>query len=433
MRNSSLPQGPPPPLPPELFRRRRDRFLAHLGDAAAIIPSAPELLSSRDTEVPYRPSSDLYYLTGLQEPGAVAVLAGHEGGHALTLFVRPREREREVWTGARLGVEGALEATGADEVLSIEQLDARLYDLVSGASAIHYPIGLEPRLDLRVNEVLARARRGLPRSGTGPTAIHDLEVVLGRMRRIKEPEELERMRVAARIAAAGHAAAREAARPGVGEWEVEAVLEATFRRHGAEAPAFPSIVGSGPNATTLHYTVNSRRIAEGDLVLVDAGAEWGMYCSDLTRTFPASGRFTEPQRAVYDVVLAAERAAIAAAGPRATVAAVHEAAVRVLATGLLDLGLLKSATLEEVLEKGQHRRYYMHQTSHWLGLDVHDVGLYRENGQSVALQPGMVLTVEPGLYLPADDEDLPEAFRGIGVRIEDTVAVTEDGVEVLTE
>jgi Xaa-Pro aminopeptidase len=428
----SLPSGPPAPLPAEVFRRRRERFLDRIGDGVAIIPAAPELLSSRDTDVPYRPSSDLYYLTGLEEPRTVAVLSGHGRGRGLVLFVRPREPEREVWTGSRLGVDGALAATGAAAVHPIAELDEKLYDLVSGASRILYPIGVDAELDHRVRDLVVRAKRGRPRSGAGPVVLQDVDEVLGGMRRVKGEEELERMRVAARIAAAGHLEAMGAVRPGMGEWELEAVLEATFRRHGAEGPAFPSIVGSGPNATTLHYTANQRRIGEGELVLIDAGAAWGMYASDLTRTFPASGRFRAEQRAVYDVVLAAERAAIAAARPGATVAAMHDAAVRVLAAGLLDLGLVTAQGVDELLEQGGYRRYYMHQTSHWLGLDVHDVGLYREAGAPVPLAPGMVLTVEPGLYLPADDADLPEAFRGIGVRIEDTIAITPDGAEVLT-
>ena len=429
---TALPNGPPPPLPVETFRRRRERFLDRIDGGVAIIPAAPELVSSRDTEVPYRASSDLYYLTGFDEPRAVAVLSGYGPARGLTLFVRPREPERELWSGVRLGIEGALAATGAAAVHPITELDQRLFELVSGAERIFYPIGVDADLDLRVREMFVRARRGRPRTGMGPVALEEVEEVLAPMRRVKDEAELERMRIAARITAAGHLAAMAAARPGVGEWEVEAVLEGTFRRLGAEGPAFPSIVGSGPNATVLHYTANRRRIEDGELVLIDAGAEWGMYASDLTRTFPASGRFSGPQRAVYDVVLAAERAAIAAAGPGATVAALHDAAVRVLVGGLLELGLVAAESVDALIEQGGFRRYYMHQTSHWLGLDVHDTGLYREHGASAGLQPGMVLTVEPGLYLPADDEDLPEEFRGIGVRIEDTIAITADGVEVLT-
>lgn len=427
-----LPDGPAPPLPAAVFQRRRELLLQRLGDAVAIVPAGPELLSSRDTEVPYRPGSDIYYLTGYQESQALAVLAGHDRECPFTLFVLPREAEREVWTGTRFGAEAAQELTGASAAYVVAEIEQRLFDLVSRASAIHYPIGADAELDRIVRDLLVRARKGRARSGTGPVALHDLDDTLAPMRRVKDAEELDRMRTAARIAAAGHRAAIAAVRPGVGEWEVEAALEAEFRRHGSEAPAFPSIVGSGPNATTLHYTANRRRIAAGDLVLIDAGAEWGMYCSDLTRTVPASGRFTAEQRAVYELVLAAEREAIAAVRPGSTVAAVHDAAVRVLARGLVELGLVEGQSAEEVVEKGSYRRFYMHQTSHWLGLDVHDAGLYREGETPVALVPGMVLTVEPGLYLSADDESIPAAFRGIGVRIEDTVAITAGGVEVLT-
>ncbi|HEX7058526.1 MAG TPA: aminopeptidase P N-terminal domain-containing protein [Solirubrobacterales bacterium] len=427
-----LPDAPAPPLPPEVFRRRRERLLEVLGDAVAIVPAAPELHRSRDTEVPYRPGSDIYYLTGYPEPQALAVIAGHQPERSFTLFVLPREPEREVWTGRRHGVDGARELTGASAVHTVAEIEHRLFDLVAGASAIHYPIGLDDELDRTVRDLVVRARRGRARSGRGPTALYDLDETLGPLRRVKDAEELERMRTAARIAAAGHRAAIACVAPGVGEWEVQAELEAVFRRHGASGPAFPSIVGSGPNATTLHYTANRRRIEEGDLVLIDAGAEWGMYCSDITRTVPASGRLNGPQRDVYDVVLAAHHEAIEAVQVGSSVADVHEAAVRTLTRGMLDLGLLRDQSVDEAVERGSYRRFYMHQTSHWLGLDVHDVGLYQEGGVTVALVPGMVLTVEPGLYLASDDDTIPEAYRGIGVRIEDTVAITQEGVEILT-
>ena len=429
---TTLPSAPPPPFAPEVFQRRRERLLERIGNGVALIPAAPELLSSRDTDVPYRSGSDLYYLTGFREPQTLAVIAGHDAGESFTLFVRPREPAREVWTGIRLGVEGALAATGATAAYPIGELEARLFDLVVGADAIHYPVGADTHLDEIVRDMMVRARQGRARSGVGPVAVRDLEATLGEMRRIKGPEELERMRAAARIAMAGHEAARAVVRPGVGEWEVQAALEAAFRAHGADGPAFPSIVGSGPNATVLHYTANDRRIEEGDLVLIDAGAAWGLYCSDITRTIPASGGFSEPQQDVYDVVDTARRAAIDLARPGSSVAAMHDAAVRVLCAGLLDLGLLAAAGVDEVVETAAYKRYFMHQTSHWLGLDVHDPGLYREGAEPVTLQPGMVLTVEPGLYLSAGDEGLPEEFRGIGVRIEDSVVVTDGEPEVIT-
>lgn len=424
--------APPPPLPAEVFAERRERFYDRIGDATVILCAAPELLRSRDTEVEYRPDSDLYYLTGFEEPEAVAVLAPHLPDRRFTLFVRPRDPEREAWSGPRAGVERAGEISGADAVHPIAELDARLAELVLPAERIVYSLGADPEMDRRVVDLLGRARRARPRSGKGPASVVDAEPIVAGMRVVKDAAEVERMRAAARIAARGHRATMAAARPGVGEWELEAVLEGTFRSLGAEGPAFPSIVGSGRNATVLHYVANSRRTEEGDLVLVDAGAAYGMYCSDITRTFPVSGRFTGPQRELYEIVLAAEEAAIEAARPGAPITAVHDAAVAVLVAGLLRLGLLTGADPEALIGEGAHRRFYLHQTSHWLGLDVHDAGPYREHGEPVALRSGMVLTVEPGLYVPADAEDVPERYRGLGIRIEDDVLITPDGREVLT-
>jgi Xaa-Pro aminopeptidase len=418
-----------PPLP--LLRARRERLMEAIGAAVVVVPASPELVSSRDTEVPYRPSTDLYYLTGLEEPESCAVLAPRHPEHRFTLFVRPRHPEREAWTGARLGVEGARERLGADAVHDIAELEQRLPELVGDVDRILYPIGTRPELDRKMAELIRGARRTRARSGTGPLALEDLEPTLGELRVVKDAHEVERMRTAARIAVQGHRAAIRSVRPGAGEWEVEAALEGTFRSLGATGPAFPSIVGSGANATTLHYVANQRRILAGELVLIDAGAEWGMYCSDITRTVPASGRFTAPQRAVYEVVLAAEEAGIAAIRPGAPLDAVHHAAVRVLTEGMQRLGLL-TGEVDELVESGAYRRFYLHQTSHWLGLDVHDVGPYRDEAAPVPLRPGMVLTVEPGLYIPTDADDVPEPFRGIGIRIEDSVLVTADGAEPLT-
>ena len=426
-------QNPGPASPPsrELFRARRERLLERVGDAVVILGAAPELYRSRDTEVAYRPNTDLYYLTGVEEPEALAILTPFDAEHRFTLFVRPRDPERERWNGPRLGVEGAKAAFGADAVYPIEELEERSGPLLTAADRVYYPVGQDTALDQRALALLSRARRSRPRSGTGPIALVDLDSVLADMRRVKDAEEIERMRTAASIAAAGHRAAMARAGEGVGEWEIEAALEGTFRSLGATGPAFSSIVGSGANATFLHYTTNHRRVGAGELVLVDAGAEWGMYCSDITRTFPASGRFSPEQREIYEVVLAAEEAAIAASRPGRTVAEVHDAAVAVIVDGLLRLGIL-SGEAEALIGEGAYRRFYMHQTSHWLGLDVHDVGLYRDSGESVELQPGMVLTIEPGLYLSPDDEELPERYRGIGVRIEDDVLVTAEGNEILT-
>jgi Xaa-Pro aminopeptidase len=420
-----------PTTPGALFASRRERLLERIGDGVAIVPAAPELMRSRDTELPYRQSSDLHYLTGFPEPGAVAVLTPQDPAHRFTLFVRDRDPEREAWSGPRAGVEGARELHGADAAYPIAELEQHLPRLLRAADRIHYPLGVDPVLDRRMTAAIEEARRSRQRGGQGPIGLEDLEASLGGLRRVKDPHEIEMIRTAARISAAGHRAAMARAAPGVGEWEIEAAMEGAFRSHGATGPAFPSIVGSGPRATILHYVANDRRTSDGDLVLVDAGAEWGMYCGDISRTFPVSGRFTRPQREIYEVVLAAEEAGIAAALPGAPVTAVHDAAVAVLVRGMVRLGLLTGDEASLVRDRA-YRRFYVHQTSHWLGIDVHDVGLYHEDGEPVTLEPGMVLTVEPGLYLPAGADDLPERYRGIGVRIEDDVLITDAGNEVLT-
>jgi Xaa-Pro aminopeptidase len=418
---------------PEEFRARRERFLQAIGSGVAVLVAAPELVKSRDTEILFRQNSDFFYLTGFLEPGAVAVLTPHDTLR-FNLFVRPRDPEREVWNGKRAGVEGAMERFGADAAYPIEELDERLKDLVEPADALWYAVRADGgEMDARMLSLLAGFRGTRPRAGKGPWDLRDPAQVLDGMRLIKEPGELALMREAADLAARGHLAAMRAGRPGVGEWEIQALLDQTFRSYSASSgTSFPAIVGSAANGTVLHYVTNERRIEEGDLVLVDAGAEVGFYCSDITRTFPASGRFTAPQRAVYEVVLAALEAGIEAVRPGAGVKEVHEASRRVLVQGMIDLKLLEGDP-EKLIEEETFKRFFMHNTSHWLGLDVHDPGLYTErSGEAVVLRPGMVLTVEPGLYIPADAEDVPAELRGIGIRLEDDVLVTDDGHEILT-
>jgi Xaa-Pro aminopeptidase len=420
---------------PDDFRRRRERFLEQIGDGVAVLAAAPELIKSRDTEVPYRQNSDFFYLTGFMEPQAVAVLTPHDPEHRFTLFVRPRDPEKETWSGRRAGVEGAKERFGADAAYPIAELDERLKDLVEPGDALWYSVlGDGGEMDRRMLTVLTGFRGTRHRTGKGPWDLRDPARLLDRMRLIKEPAEIELIREAAELSARGHLAAMRAGRPGVGEWEIQALLDHAFRGHAPDSgTAFPPIVGSAENATILHYVTNTRRIGEGELVLVDAGADVGFYCADITRVFPASGRFTGPQRAVYDVVHRALEAAIEAIRPGEPVNAPHEAARRELVQGMLDLGLLEGeldALLEE--EEKRFKRFFMHNTSHWLGLDVHDAGGYRDSaGEPILFEPGMVLTVEPGLYVPVED-DVPEHLRGIGVRLEDDVLVTEDGREVLT-
>jgi Xaa-Pro aminopeptidase len=419
---------------PEEFRLRRERFLEGIGDGVAVLAAAPELVKSRDTSVMYRQNSDFFYLTGFLEPGAVAVLTPHDPEHRFTLFVRPRDPERETWNGRRAGLEGARERFGADAAYDVAELDERLKALVEPADALWYGVQADGgAMDARMLKLLAGFRGTRPRAGKGPWDLRDPAQLLDRMRLIKEPGELALMRQAAELAARGHLAAMRAGRPGVGEWEVQALLDQTFRAHSATSgTSFPAIVGSAANGTILHYVTNDRRIEEGDLVLVDAGADVGFYCADITRVFPASGRFTAPQRAVYDVVLRALQAAIDVVRPGAPVTDVHEAARRELVQGMIDLKLLEGEP-DKLIEDETFKRFFMHNTSHWLGLDVHDAGPYRESdGTPLALQPGMVLTVEPGLYIPEDAENVPDELRGIGIRLEDDVLVTEDGHEVLT-
>jgi Xaa-Pro aminopeptidase len=418
-------------LPPETFRARRERFLERMGEGVAVLCAAPELHRSRDTEIRYRQDSDFFYLTGFPEPEAVAVLTPHDPEHRFTLFVRPRHPEREVWTGQRAGVEGARERFGADAAYPIHELDEHLRALAEPAGELLYAFGRHPEMDRRIIRLLAGFRGSRPRSGKGPLAVRDPDAVLAPMRRVKGPEEVERIRRAAKVSAQGHLAALRAARPGVGEWELEAALEGVFRASGARGPAYPSIVGSGPNATVLHYVANNRRAREGELVLIDAGAEWEMYAGDISRTFPVSGRFSPAQRAVYEVVWEAEEAGIATCRPGVPVSEAHDAAVRVLTRGMVELGLL-AGEVEELIGSEAYRRFYMHRTSHWLGLDVHDVGPYVVEGEPALLAPGMVLTVEPGLYVAEDAEGVPDELRGVGVRIEDDVLVTERGPELLT-
>jgi Xaa-Pro aminopeptidase len=426
----------PTAQPADPFRARRERFLEEIGGGVAVLCSAPELIKSRDTEIRYRQDSDFFYLTGFTEPG-VAVLTPHDDEHRLTLFVRPRDPERETWNGPRAGVEGALEHFGADAAYPLDELDDRLKALLEPATAIWYALGANAAMDRRLTRWIRDWRYRRARSGKGPSDVMDPAGVLDAMRVVKEPGEVELIRRACRLSAEAHAAAMRAARPGIGEWELANAVNSVVHAAGPEcAPAYPTIVGSGANATVLHYTLNRSRAEDGELVLIDAGAECAMYCGDITRTFPVNGRFTPPQRAVYEVVLRAEEAAIAMVRPGVTIAEIHDATRAVLAAGMVELGLLAGKSDVEGDEEGDDdavKRFYMHQTSHWLGLDVHDAGDYRARGGDwLPLRAGMVFTVEPGLYVPVDADDAPAELRGIGVRIEDDVLVTEDGCELLT-
>jgi Xaa-Pro aminopeptidase len=416
-------------FPPETFRRRRERALAALGDGVLLLPAAPQRFRSRDTEYRYRPDSELYYLTGLTEPDLVAVLRGGEDG-GLTVFARERDSELELWSGERLGPERVAELTGADVVHPIAALEDELPALLVGPHRLHYRMGADARTDRLVLDALARGRARGARKGTGPRGVTDPGEVLDDLRVIKDEDELARLRRAAAISVEGHRAALAATAPGVGEWELEAVLDGTFRRAGADGPAYDTIVGGGSRACVLHYVENRCRIDATDLVLVDAGAALGLYHADITRTWPAGGRFGGEQLAVYEIVESARTAAVAAVKPGATIGSVHDAAVAVMVAGLIELGVLEGDPAALAAEE-KHKPFYPHQTSHWLGLDVHDVGDYAHAGQSRVLEPGMVFTIEPGLYFRAGVEGAAR-FQGIGVRIEDDVLVTAHGCENLT-
>ena len=408
---------------------RRRRLAAVIGEGVAVIPTAPERARNRDSHYPYRYDSYFYYLTGFQEPEAVLVLAGGAEPRAL-LYCREKNPERETWDGFRHGPEGARERFGFDEAHAIAALDEAMPALLADRAALWYPVGADAEWDARamrwLNAVRANARAGV----AAPQALHDVRAPLDEMRLLKDAHELALMRRAAAISAAAHRRAMLAARPGRREYEIEAELLHEFRVSGAQFPAYSPIVAGGANACVLHYVQNDALLDEGALLLVDAGCELEGYAADITRTFPVNGRFSGAQREVYEIVLAAQRAALDQVRAGCAFNAPHDAAVRVLAQGMLDLKLL-AGSLDQALEKETYKRFYMHRTGHWLGLDVHDAGDYKRAGAWRTLEPGMTLTVEPGLYLRAAD-DVPERLRGIGVRIEDDVLVTALGCEVLT-
>ncbi len=415
------------------FRTRRARLLERMqaaGGGVAILPTAPERARNRDTHYPYRHDSYFYYLSGFREPEAVVVLvAGAEPKQIL--FCREKNEEREIWDGYRYGPEAARETFGFDEAWTVGDLERRLPDYLADQPVLWSGLGYDNDWDAKVmlalNAVRANARSGV----TPPHSVRDLRAELDEMRLIKDASELATMRRAAQISAAAHCRAMRAARPGRFEYELEAELLHAFRAAGSQYPAYPSIVASGANACVLHYVDNDHRMTDGELLLIDAGCELDGYASDITRSFPVNGQFSAAQREVYELVLAAQHAARAEIRPGAHWNQPHDAAVKVLAQGLLDLGLLKGS-LDAVLEKGDYRRFYMHRTGHWLGMDVHDAGEYKLGGDWRALVEGMVLTVEPGCYIrPA--ADVPEAFWNIGVRIEDDAIVTADGCEFISE
>jgi len=413
------------------FRARRDQLIQQMGEGVAIIPTSPEAIRNRDSHYPYRFDSYFYYLTGFKEPEAVLFVMAGKSPKTI-LFCRDKDIEREIWDGFRFGPDAAKEIFGFDEAYSIQQLDEIAPKLLANQDKLFYSLGADAAWDAKttawLNHLRTQARTGI----SAPDQVLDVRKMLDEMRLIKSPFEMDLMHRSANIAAAAHQRAMQFTKPGMMEYEVEAEFLHEFYRRGAQAPAYTSIVAGGANACTLHYNANNAQLRDGDLLLIDAGCELDGYASDITRTFPVNGKFSPAQKDLYQLVLAAQAAAIEKVAPGQHWNAPHEAALKMLAQGFIDLGLCQG-TVDAVIESGSYRQFYMHRTGHWLGLDVHDAGEYKDKQDAWrVLEPGMTLTIEPGCYVrPADK--VPEHFWNIGIRIEDDAIVTPTGCEIMTK
>jgi len=416
---------------PKDFAKRRKQLMRMIGDdGVAIMPAAPVRFRNRDAEYPYRQESDFYYLTGFPEPEAVAVLVPGRKPAEYVLFCRERDPAMEVWIGSRAGQEGACEVYGADDSFPIGDIDDILPGMIEGRERVYYTVGVDPDFDQRVFSWVNRIRKSGRSGSRAPEEYVSLEHLVHDMRLFKSKSEIKAMRRAMEISMDAHRRAMEVCRPGMYEYEIEAEFLHHFRRHQS-VPAYSSIVGGGGNGCVLHYVDNRDELRDGDLLLIDAGAEYDYYAADITRTFPVNGRFSPAQKAIYELVLAAQAAAIAKVQPGRHWNEPHMAAVETLTAGLLELGLLKGK-LGQLIRDEAYRKFYMHRTGHWLGMDVHDVGDYKVGGEWRELEPGMVLTVEPGLYIPAGSKGVAKKWWNIGVRIEDDVLVTPTGHDVMT-
>jgi Xaa-Pro aminopeptidase len=420
-----------------IYTQRRQKLMEKIGDGVAIFRSAPPAVNHYDVEYNYRQDSDFYYLTGLAEPDAVAVLIPNHDEHRFILFVRPRDPLAETWSGRRTGIEGAKEIYGADEAYPIAELEANILPYLLKSDPLYYSFGRDREFNNLVIGWWQKLLDRYAKRGTGPTAIADARLLLAPIRNRKSADELAKIRQAVAIAAEAHNQAHQSTQPGCYEYEIQAQMELLFRVSGGMGPAYPSIVAGGENACILHYVENNAQLNAGDLLLIDAGCCYDYYNSDITRTFPIAGKFSPEQRSLYELVLKAQLAAIAAVKPGNSCQAPHEAAAQVITAGLLELGLLRGE-LAQLIEEGKYKAFFMHGTSHWLGMDVHDTGMYRVGEGWQNLVPNQVLTIEPGIYIAPDAkaaEDQPEIadrWKGIGIRIEDDVLVTDAGHEVLT-
>ncbi|MDK9354732.1 Xaa-Pro aminopeptidase [Lelliottia wanjuensis] len=413
------------------YLRRRQALLANMQPgSAALIFAAPEATRSNDSEYPYRHSSDFWYFTGFNEPEAVLVLIKSDDTHNhCVLFNRVRDLTAEIWFGRRLGQDAAPEKLGVERALAFSEINEQLYQLLNGLDVVYHAQGEYAYADELVFAALDKLRKGSRQNLSAPASITDWRPIVHEMRLFKSPEELDVMRRAGEISALAHTRAMEKCRPGMFEYQLEGEILHEFNRHGARFPSYNTIVGGGENGCILHYTENESELRDGDLVLIDAGCEYRGYAGDITRTFPVNGKFTPAQRAVYDIVLESLETALTLFRPGTSIQEVTGSVIRIMVNGLVKLGILKG-DVEELIADNAHRAFFMHGLSHWLGLDVHDVGVYGTD-RSRTLEPGMVLTVEPGLYI-APDADVPAEYRGIGIRIEDDIVITENGNENLT-
>lgn len=416
------------------FQERRDILAGEMGlRSIAIIATSPVALRNRDADYKYRADSSFFYLTGFAEPEAVAVIEtfdSEEEGYTYSLFCRERDREMETWNGYRAGVDGAVDDYEADEAYAIDLIDEEILEKLQNKDKLFYRVGHSAEFDARVAKWIAQASGESRRGKSAPAQIVQLDRIVDEMRLHKDANEIELMQIASDISAEAHTRAMQTVRPGMMEYALEAELNYVFGKNGC-VPSYNSIVGGGENACILHYVENDKELKDGDLVLIDAACEYQFYASDITRTFPVNGKFSPEQKALYNIVLDAQIAAINAVQIGNSYKEPHNVAVRILVQGLLDLGIMQGK-IEEIIETESFRQFYMHGTGHWLGMDVHDVGAYKTNGEWRSYEEGMVVTVEPGLYIAPDDETVDPKWRGIGIRIEDDVVVTQNGPLVLT-
>ncbi len=414
------------------FAARRQQLMDKMSpESVAIIPSASEVPRNRDVEYPFRQDSDFYYLTGFNEPDALLLLMPGRSEGQVVIFCRDRDPEMEIWNGYRAGPEGVCQQYGADQAYPIAEVDEQMAELLQGKARLYYSMGTNETLDGQVRHWLNSIRKKARLGAVAPGEMVMLDHLLHEMRLFKSDEEIELMRAAGRISAEAHVRAMQVCKPGLIEYQLEAEISHHFAMNGCRLPAYSSIVGGGDNACVLHYTENRDELKSGDLVLIDAGCELDYYAGDITRTFPVSGKFSPEQQAIYELVLKSQLACIEAIRPGAPWISIHDLSVKILTQGLIDLGLLKG-DLEGLIESGAYKVFYMHRIGHWLGMDVHDVGDYKINGDWRPLEPGMVMTVEPGIYISPQNEHVDEKWRGIGIRIEDDVLVTENGYEILS-